>query len=304
MTEPALFLPEEIIEKDAILCSPTLDQTFSGMKSCYLKAHSLCPQGEPWPSQTRACCNHDGHPFDTIPVPLPQHYSIERNQYRVYPQLVFCSFNCAKKYAQDHRNYTSHEVTLLNQMARQVFGIHGPIVPAPPAYALQGFVSGYLSLAEFRSKSLSGMVLSHTDPFITVTMLFEEKHRVTEPVTTEDSKTTVDTINKAMQSVKLKGASTTADENGIYPSTSAYMKFVQDKQNKPKAITDLEEEDLEPDEHKEKQKRSKKPTVEVLEEPVIHSVETALADHTKKRKRKETPPAVPGSLSQFMKKRV
>ena len=63
--------------------------------------HCLYRNGQTWPKSTKIYCWHDCHSFDTMPVPLVSRYCTERRLAVCFG--VFCSPNCARAYAIEHR---------------------------------------------------------------------------------------------------------------------------------------------------------------------------------------------------------
>jgi hypothetical protein len=106
-----------------------------------------------WPTSTHLWCWLCTHPFDTVPIPVPQIYDERRQVFYVFGS--FCSFACAKRYVID-RNIASHHSTLLTLMRRKLLGSlpSGPdagaysIRAAPPGGSLAVF-GGRLSIDEF-----------------------------------------------------------------------------------------------------------------------------------------------------------
>ena len=92
-------------------------------------------------------CWHDGHMFDTVPVPLPVDYDEKRQCFTVWG--VFCSFQCAKAYQISQAGFnTDIQKSWLAIMAKKHFGLRvNEINPAPPAYLL---LNNSMTIDEFR----------------------------------------------------------------------------------------------------------------------------------------------------------
>lgn len=107
------------------------------------------PDYATWPTRTHIHCWHDGHAFDTVPIPIVNHYDPEANQYFVFG--VFCSVNCAKAYIIEHDPFiSSTRMLMFNHMMTQVFKHKLPIKPAPPRIRLSIY-GGQLNLKQFRA---------------------------------------------------------------------------------------------------------------------------------------------------------
>jgi hypothetical protein len=123
-----------------------------------------------WPQRTHLACWHDTEPFDTLPVPMPRRHDRQRGKYYVFG--IFCSLNCAKKWMLEHP-YQASDVMLFAQMAREVFGVHDSIPPAPPVMRLQKF-GGDMTLEQLRSGQIvTQSVLRHA-PFASSPCVIEE----------------------------------------------------------------------------------------------------------------------------------
>jgi len=97
-------------------------------------------------SRNDICCYNCCHPFFTKPCVLPIDYEVTLKRYKVFGN--FCSPNCAKRYAIDHK--TLHNKThTLSQMCREIYGASYIIKPAPSKFLLKCF-GGKLSIEEYR----------------------------------------------------------------------------------------------------------------------------------------------------------
>ena len=164
------------VKRVETVCSAPYQQGGGQPQRSYV-SHSLFRENQELSDDSRGVlCMHCVHPFSGHAVRLPLDYRPETKQYVVFG--TFCSVACAKRYAIEHPNYnTPHLMTNLGQMAREM-GFLKPILPAPPQMRLRVF-GGDLSIEQFRNVSPSGIqVVAHHAPFITWSMVFEERRRV------------------------------------------------------------------------------------------------------------------------------
>ena len=104
------------------------------------------PTIAPWPAKTSVCCWHCCHPFGQQPVPLATKHDSRKDAFEVFG--TFCSFNCAKTYAREHR--LSDEVNLSTTLLRKRWtGKLTPLPAAPPRASLEMF-GGPMSITQFR----------------------------------------------------------------------------------------------------------------------------------------------------------
>lgn len=90
-------------------------------------------------------CYYCHHTFPNKPFFLPTDYSSELNRYKVFGN--FCSPNCVKSYALNHKIY-SNKAYLVGQMYRKLMG-NINIKCAPPIQCLKEY-GGIMSISEFR----------------------------------------------------------------------------------------------------------------------------------------------------------
>ena len=110
----------------------------------------------------------------TEPGPVPIPVSACASTYKVHG--LYCSFSCAKKQILETSSWNSSDsLLLLEEMARERFGVVRNIVPSPPKYTLTKF-GGHLSPEAYRSDTC-GMCLYNVivPPLISVPMAFERK---------------------------------------------------------------------------------------------------------------------------------
>lgn len=121
--------------------------------------HNLYKADTPWPQQTNVWCFHCAHPFDTMPVPLVARYDHGRALAVCFGN--FCSPNCGRAYAQDHRPISwSQAMVFYTKILSDCFGIpvetHGRA--AWPKERLKVF-GGDLSIEEFRAGFSTPLVM-------------------------------------------------------------------------------------------------------------------------------------------------
>lgn len=105
-----------------------------------------------WPTKTELHCKHCEHEFDTFPVPLPLSFDQLRNAYTC-DCMVFCSFECAKGYMNDHPRPTNpFSLIYLNQIRHAIIGPGAPdfVSPAPKPVVLKKYGGPY-DIATYRS---------------------------------------------------------------------------------------------------------------------------------------------------------
>lgn len=104
--------------------------------------------------QKGVCCWNDTHPLrldgdDIIqPIPIPVDYDEMKKIYTVHG--VACDLKCAKASIIEHWNFrTAHQLCVLAQMARDLFGRTEALAVAPPKHLLIRF-GGYLTIQQYR----------------------------------------------------------------------------------------------------------------------------------------------------------
>ena len=99
------------------------------------------------PLRTDVLCHNCAHAFEGIPIMMPTRRCARTGRFEV--QGVFCSFNCAKRRANEVRHNNMEVVAMVHQLHRRVVGVHARIVVAPPRTALKVF-GGYMDIAQYR----------------------------------------------------------------------------------------------------------------------------------------------------------
>lgn len=119
-----------------------------------------------WLTPNDYLCWHCAHPFDNVPVYVPQSIiarSCDDPIFQVYGN--FCSFGCAKAFIMGNHNFdSSKQIMLLNKMAIDVYGILLPIVHSPPRICLKAF-GGNMSIESFRAANKSARITCQLPPF-------------------------------------------------------------------------------------------------------------------------------------------
>lgn len=132
-----------------------------------------------WPKSTGVWCWWCCHPFDTIPVAIPEKFVGEKEVRSLHIDLVsksrefdeedietrpahfkvwgnFCSFECAAAHIKSERGNSSGDMTLLlwlrTHMTSLKISDRIPIKPAPSRYVLKAF-GGNIDIEEFRAAS-------------------------------------------------------------------------------------------------------------------------------------------------------
>lgn len=110
-----------------------------------------------WKKQTDVWCDWCCHPFNTVPVGLPESYCLKAKKFQV--RDCFCSFNCAHAYnisLDDHKVWERY--ALLTRLKNVVFAgteiENKRIVSAPPKKILNVF-GGDKTIEEFRNTRIS-----------------------------------------------------------------------------------------------------------------------------------------------------
>jgi len=110
-----------------------------------------------WKDHTDIWCTWCVHPFDTVPIGLPEKYCQKTGKY--YVRECFCSFNCAHAYNLSLRDEKIWErLALLMRIKREVYKNteleNKPINYAPPLQMLTVF-GGSKTLEQFRNNNIS-----------------------------------------------------------------------------------------------------------------------------------------------------
>ena len=135
--------------------------------------NSLSTRGatSPWPERTEVCCWHCTEPFDTQPIGIPLKYDPSGS---IVCDGNFCSYGCALTHIFSLRTtFREYQTKLmLLQVAREVHGIQGGVVPAPPRLALKKF-GGHLDIEAFRAVTTQHSVVVNP-PFVSQDIVCEE----------------------------------------------------------------------------------------------------------------------------------
>lgn len=114
---------------------------------------------EKWKISTKQWCTWCVHPFDTIPVGLPETYCTKEKKF--HTRDCFCSFNCAHAYNLSLNDYKVWErYSLLSRMKNIIYQNNDnkfadkAITYAPPRKILKVF-NGTETIEEFRNNSIS-----------------------------------------------------------------------------------------------------------------------------------------------------
>lgn len=173
MEKKELFVPET--RRD-----PKLYLRFSDSTIRYIfhpsfspAAYGLALENRPvldWPEKTDQWCIHDGHPFETRPIPIPISYDAKTGRMEVSAG-VCCSGPCLKRYIMDQNFLVPLRMAITKLMLSEVFGLPDSVPVAPPRHMLKNFGGPY-TLAEFRGAIHT--IHFRAAPFITRDMIFEE----------------------------------------------------------------------------------------------------------------------------------
>lgn len=135
----------------------------------------ICEDGESWKEHTDLWCLWCCHPFDTVPIGLPESYCQKTKKF--YTRECFCSFNCAHAYNISLDDYKVWErYALLTRIKNQIYKndkiTNKSITYAPPKQVLKVF-NGDKSIEEFRNNQISipkeyVSLMPPTIPFFTV----------------------------------------------------------------------------------------------------------------------------------------
>lgn len=89
-----------------------------------------------YPKSSKDKCQLCGRFFTSIPVMIPSEYDIVTKKYTLYGN--YCRVGCAKRSIMEKNEYNSQvRVMYLHKLARDVFGISGPIPLSPPSLMFQ-----------------------------------------------------------------------------------------------------------------------------------------------------------------------
>lgn len=105
----------------------------------------------PWPESTSVSCWNCTYGFDGIPVPLPGKYDRATGKMKGCTG-VFCSFNCAKRYAIGTSAQNANwmlQSSLLSLLHKRIVGKTVQIRPALPAIVLERY-GGVVTIEEYR----------------------------------------------------------------------------------------------------------------------------------------------------------
>lgn len=103
-----------------------------------------------WPLSSPHACWNCCYNFDGPPAMVPRFYNRYHNVYEVYGN--FCSWPCAKRFAQTTNNeYYYEHAPSLDAFVNKYFGIEGTISVAPPRYVLEKFSSFGMTIDQYRA---------------------------------------------------------------------------------------------------------------------------------------------------------
>jgi hypothetical protein len=126
-------------------------------KKYYIQNNSLISENDKvWKESTDLYCSWCCHPFETVPIGLPERYCQKTDTY--YTRECFCSFNCAHAYNLSLNDYKVWErFSLLNRIKNLIYKndelINKAISYAPPRQLLKVF-GGDKTIEEFRNHAL------------------------------------------------------------------------------------------------------------------------------------------------------
>ena len=128
-------------------------------KICYKKLKSIqyeyidANHKKIWLQNTQIYCMWCCHPFDGIPISIPQKYN--NNKFYVYGN--FCSFNCAASHIfSKNDDYMWKQYNLLNTLQKKISNNNWKKIKlAPPKEVLKIF-GGYMTIDEYREELLTG----------------------------------------------------------------------------------------------------------------------------------------------------
>ena len=128
-------------------------------KICYKKLKSIqyeyidANHKKIWLQNTQIYCMWCCHPFDGIPISIPQKYN--NNKFYVYGN--FCSFNCAASHIfSKNDDYMWKQYNLLNILQKKISNNNWKKIKlAPPKEVLKIF-GGYMTIDEYREELLTG----------------------------------------------------------------------------------------------------------------------------------------------------
>lgn len=123
---------------------------------------------------TNIVCWHCCHSFDTEAFRLPRSFDPVEKNYHVYGR--FCSANCCKAYILEHSTFDrGYQMNVFVRMLREVYGIEGGIVEAPPRISLKMF-GGPFDIESFRKQT--NVCYTVHPPFVSYCMLIEERQPI------------------------------------------------------------------------------------------------------------------------------
>lgn len=110
-----------------------------------------------WKDKTNIWCSWCVHPFESVPIGLPESYCYKTKKYLM--RECFCSFNCAHAYnlsLNDHKVWERYSLMMKikNDIYKNTHLIDKPINYAPPRNALTVF-NGTKTINEFRCNSIT-----------------------------------------------------------------------------------------------------------------------------------------------------
>ena len=119
-------------------------------KKGYFEILQSFVENKDWLHNTDVCCWWCCHPFDTVPIGLPERYNDSINKFKV--KGIFCSFSCMIVYKKEC-NISCSKDYLIKFLYKKLTGtllLDAQLEPAPPRCTLKMF-GGVLSIDEFRN---------------------------------------------------------------------------------------------------------------------------------------------------------
>lgn len=143
-------------------------------------------------------CNTDIKRQDAFRVPVE-----DREKGDISWCGYYCDPSCGKQWCIEHPNYNSpFQITLISQVAREMYGINGPIRPAQPRIRLKRY-GGDLDNETFQKmKQIPVKTVIYRPPFVTWSMVFEERY----PTLGGDVDANIDTEMTAIGEVENENA--------------------------------------------------------------------------------------------------
>lgn len=164
-----LFVEGDALHQE-LRCNSSISQHISAHSMYH--SHSLNARNkEMWRTPTDLHCWHCCHQFNGEPISAPKEYDPKEQNYVVFG--CFCSFPCAKAHLLETDTFdTGLQITMLEKMARDMYGCPGGIAAAPPRLSLSMF-GGPFNIDKFRRGDVKCKM--QTPPFVCSYMVVEER---------------------------------------------------------------------------------------------------------------------------------